>query len=46
MEKTMFTFEEQYKKFEQLSERTKQAYDFWVSCVTSTWEDFFKPKKK
>jgi hypothetical protein len=42
----MFTFEEQYKKFEQLSERTKQAYDFWVSCVTSTLEDFFKPKKK
>jgi hypothetical protein len=43
---TMFTFEEQYKKFEQLNERTKQAYEFWLNAVVSTWEDFFKPKKK
>jgi hypothetical protein len=46
MEKTMFTFEEQYKKFEQLNDRTKQAYEFWLNAVVSTWEDFFKPKKK
>ena len=46
MEQTMFTFEDQYKKFEQLSERTKQAYEFWINCVTSTLEDFFKPRKK
>jgi hypothetical protein len=42
----MFSFEEQYKKFEELTERTKQAYEFWVNAVASTWEDFFKPKKK
>ena len=41
----MFTFEEQYKKFEELNSRTKQAYDFWYSCLISTWEDFFKVKK-
>jgi hypothetical protein len=32
----MFSFEEQYKKFEQLNERTKQAYEFWLETVTST----------
>jgi len=42
----MFTFEEQFKKFEELNERTKQAYEFWISAVTSTLEDLFKPKKK
>jgi hypothetical protein len=42
----MFSFEEQFKKFEQLNERTKQAYEFWLETVTSTWEDLFKPKKK
>ena len=41
-----FSFEEQYKKFEELAERTKQAYEFWYNCVVSTWEDFCKPKKK
>ena len=46
MEKTMFSFEEQYKKFEELNERTKQAYEFWVKAVTSTVEDFFNPRKK
>ena len=44
--KVMFTFEEQYKKFEQLNDRTKQAYEFWLNAVVATWEDFFKPKKK
>ena len=42
----MFSFDEQYKKFEELNERTKQAYEFWVNCLISTWEDFFKTKKK
>jgi hypothetical protein len=42
----MFTFDEQYKKFEQLNERNKEAYEFWLKAVVSTWEDFFKPKKK
>ena len=43
---TMFTFDEQYKKYEELLDRTKQAYEFWVNCLTSTWEDFYKAKKK
>jgi hypothetical protein len=42
----MFDFDKQYKEFEQLSERTKQAYEFWLKAVTSTWEDLFKLKKK
>ncbi len=42
----MFTFEEQYKKFEEVTERTKQAYEFWVNCLSSTWQDFFKAPKK
>jgi hypothetical protein len=42
----MFTFEDQYKKFEEVLNRTQAAYDFWAKCVTSTLEDFFKPKKK
>ena len=42
----MFSFEDQYKKFEQLNERTKQAYEFWLETITSTWEDLFKPRKK
>ena len=46
MEKTMFTFEDQYKQYEQLLDRTKQAYEFWVNAVVSTVEDFYKPKKK
>jgi len=46
MEKTMFTFEEQQKQYEQLLDRTKQAYEFWLKAVTSTFEDLYKPKKK
>lgn len=40
----MFTFDEQYKKFEQVLNRTQEAYDFWVSCVLSTAKEFFKVK--
>jgi hypothetical protein len=46
MEKTMFKFEDQYKQYEQLVERTKQVYDFWLNVVTSTLEDLYKPRKK
>ena len=46
----MFLFEDQYKEvtkqYEELTERTKQAYEFWVKAVMSTFEDFYKPKKK
>jgi hypothetical protein len=38
----MFTFDEQYKKYEELAERTKQAYEFWYDCVLSTMKDFYK----
>jgi hypothetical protein len=41
----MFTFEEQYKKFEELSDRTKQAYEFWVNCVFSSFKDFLRTGK-
>jgi hypothetical protein len=46
MEKTMFKFEDQYKQYEQLLDRTKQMYEFWLNAVTSTFEDLYKPKKK
>jgi hypothetical protein len=46
MEKTMFKFEDQYKQYEQLVERTKQVYEFWLNAVTSTLEDLYKPRKK
>jgi hypothetical protein len=42
----MFSFDDQYKKFEEINERTKQAYEFWINALVSTWEDFFKTKKK
>jgi hypothetical protein len=38
----MFTFDEQYKKYEELYERTKQAYDFWYNCLISNWKNFTK----
>jgi hypothetical protein len=42
---TMFTFEEQFKKYEQLLERTKETYEFWTNCVMSSWKDFLKTGK-
>jgi hypothetical protein len=42
---TMFTFDEQYKKFEEVIDRTKQAYEFWYNCLLSTWKDFYKTGK-
>jgi hypothetical protein len=42
----MFDFDKQYKEFEQLNERTKQVYEFWLNVMVSTWEDLFKFKKK
>ena len=41
----MFSFEDQYKKYEQVLDRTKQAYEFWYNCVLSTWKDFLKTGK-
>ena len=42
----MFTFDEQYKKFEEVIDRTQSMYEFWVKAVMSTFEDIYKPKKK
>jgi len=42
----MFTFDEQYNNFKQLSERTKESYEFWYNVVVSSWEELFKPKQK
>ena len=41
----MFTFDEQYKKFEEVTERTKQMYEFWYNCVIETLKDLYKNKK-
>ena len=41
----MFSFKDQYKQFEELAERTKQVYEFWIGIVTSTLEDLYNPKK-
>ena len=42
----MFSYEEQYKKFEELAERLKQVNEFWVNAVFANVQDFYKPKKK
>jgi hypothetical protein len=44
MEKTMFTFDEQQKKFEEVLNRTQAAYDFWAKAVFTTFKDLFKVK--
>ena len=42
----MFEFTKQTKQYEELAARIKEVNDLWVNIVLSTWEDFFKPKKK
>jgi|FreactcultuFSWF8_1027224.scaffolds.fasta_scaffold01031_7 hypothetical protein len=37
-------FEKVFKRFEALSDQTKQAYEFWAGCITSSWKEFFKIK--
>jgi hypothetical protein len=41
----MFDFTKTTKQFEELAERIKEVNEFWVNVVTSTFEDFYKPKK-
>ena len=41
-----FSIEEQFKKFEELANRIKEVNEFWINLVTSSFEDFTKPKKK
>ena len=38
----MFSFEEQYKKVEQLAEHYKQINDFWIHSVLSSLKQFIK----
>ena len=40
----MFSFEDQYKKVEQLAEHYKQINEFWVSSVLSSIKQFFNKK--
>jgi hypothetical protein len=35
-------YEKEFEKFEELSERTKQAYEFWYNCLISNWKNFIK----
>ena len=44
MEKTMFTFEDQYKKVEQLAEHYKQINDFWIDSVLTSIKQLFQKK--
>lgn len=41
----MFKIEEQFKKFEDLADQTKQAYEFWYNAVLSSVKEFYKIKK-
>jgi hypothetical protein len=41
----MFTFDEQYKQFEEVANRTEQMYKFWYNCVLETFKDLYKTKK-
>ena len=40
----MFSYEEQYKKFEELAERVKQVNEFWANAVISSFKQFGKTK--
>ena len=40
----MFKFEEQYKKFEEVLDRTQAMYDFWTKAVFTAAKDLFKVK--
>jgi hypothetical protein len=41
----MFTFEEQYKKVEELTKQVKQINDFWIDAVLTTIKQFQKVVK-
>jgi hypothetical protein len=40
----MFKFEDQYKKFEEVLDRTQAMYDFWTKAVFTAAKDLFKVK--
>ena len=41
----MFSFDDQYKKVEQLAEHYKQINEFWVHSILSSIKTFFKAGK-
>ena len=41
----MFGFEEQYKKFEEVLDRTQAMYDFWAKAMFTTIKDIFNTTK-
>jgi hypothetical protein len=45
MENTMFKFEDQYKKFDEVLDRTQSMYEFWINVVLSTTKEFFNTSK-
>lgn len=40
----MFSFEEQYKKWEDLTKQVKQVNDFWIEAIISSLKQFQKAK--
>ena len=41
----MFKFEEQYKKFEEVLDRTQATYEFWTKAMFTTIKDIFNTSK-
>jgi hypothetical protein len=41
---TMFKIEEQFKKFEEVTEQVKQANEFWINAILSSMKSFYKVK--
>jgi len=41
----MFKFEDQYKKFEEVLDRTQAMYDFWAKAMFTTIKDIFNTTK-
>jgi len=41
----MFDFEEQYKKFEEVLDRTQATYEFWTKAMFTTIKDIFNTSK-
>jgi len=40
----MFSFEEQYKKWEDLTKQVKQVNEFWIEAIISSLKQFQKTK--
>ena len=40
----MFKIEDQFKKFEEITEQVKQANEFWYNAILSSFKTFYKTK--